>query len=168
MEKELFGAALGISEPVYIAEITFDIEEGELHIQMNFRPGGRFTCSECGEADMPVHDTVDKTWRHLNFWQYKTFIHMRTPRTKCPKCGIHLRQPSWGRVQSGFTMLFEAFVIALAKEMPISQIGKLIDEHDTRIWRIIRHHVKRAHEKKNYSEVTSIGCDETSSRKGHN
>lgn len=65
-------------------------------------------------------------------------------------------------------MLFEAFVMVLAKEMPVSQIGKLVGEHDTRIWRIIRHHVKRAHAKKTYAEVTSAGCDETSSRKGHN
>jgi hypothetical protein len=64
MEKELFSAALGISEPVYIDEISFDMGKGELHIQMNFRQGGRFACSECGEANIPVYDTVDKTWRH--------------------------------------------------------------------------------------------------------
>jgi len=93
---------------------------------------------------------------------------MRTPRTKCPKCGVRQWLPPWGRTQSGFTLLFEAFVLALAKEMPISQIGKLVGEHDTRIWRIIKLHVKRAHAKKNYAEVKNIGCDETSSRKGHN
>jgi transposase len=65
-------------------------------------------------------------------------------------------------------MLLEGFVMALAKEMPVSQIGKLVDEHDTRIWRIVRHHVQRAHAKKNYAKVTNVGCDETSSRKGHN
>jgi transposase len=117
---------------------------------------------------MPVHDTADKTWRHLNFWQYKTYIHLRTPRTQCPKCGVRLWIPPWGREQSGFTMLFEAFVMTLAKAMPVSQIGELVDEHDTRIWRIIRFHVNRAHAQKNYAEVTNVGCDETSSRKGHN
>ena len=168
MEKELFKAALGIAEPVYIDEIVFDGVEGELHIHMDFRAGGRFTCSECGKVDMPVHDTMDKAWRHLNFWQYKTYIHMRTPRTICPKCGIRLWVPPWSREQSGFTMLFEAFVMALAKEMPISRIGELVGEHDTRIWRIVRFHVNRARAKKNYAAVTSVGCDETSSRKGHN
>jgi len=87
VEKELFTAALGIEEPLYIEEIVFDRAEGELHIHMNFRRGGRFCCSECGAEDLPVHDTVEKTWRHLNFWQYKTYIHLRTPRTKCKNCG---------------------------------------------------------------------------------
>lgn len=44
MEKELFGAALGIEEPVYIDEIAFAPTEGELHTHMNFRRGGRFDC----------------------------------------------------------------------------------------------------------------------------
>ena len=168
MEKELFSAALGIEEPVYIDEIAFDGEFGELHIHMNFRRGGRFCCTECGEQGLPVHDTVEKSWRHLNFFQYKCYIHLRTPRTKCPDCGERLWIPPWGRIQSGFTMLFEAFIMTLAKEMPISRIGEVVGEQDTRIWRIVRHHVSLAHAKKNFSTVTKVGCDETSSRKGHN
>jgi transposase len=168
VEKELFGTALGIEEPVYIEEIRFNQAEGELHIHMNFRHGGRFACSECGAAGLPVHDTVEKTWRHLNFFQYKCYIHLRTPRTKCPKCGERLWLPPWGRKQSGFTVLFEAFVMALAKEMPISRIGELVGEQDTRIWRIVRGYVNRAYAKKSFSDTEKIGTDETSSRKGHN
>ena len=168
MEKELFSAALRIEEPLYIDDITFDVPEGELHIHLNFRRGGRFCCSECGEADVPVHDTVEKAWRHLNFFQYKCYLHLRTPRTKCPKCGERLWVPPWSRQQSGFTMLFEGFVLALAKGMPVSRIGELVGEQDTRIWRIVRYYVNRAHAKKNYAGVTKVGCDETSSRRGRN
>jgi transposase len=168
MEKELFSLALGITEPLFVDEIVFDGAESSLHIHIDFQRGGRFPCSECGEVDLPVYDTIEKSWRHLNFFQYKCFIHLHTPRTQCPKCGERLWVPPWGRQMSGFTLLFEAFAMALAMEMPVSKIGELVDEHDTRIWRIIRHHVDRAYSKKNYAKVTSIGCDETSSRKGHN
>lgn len=167
MEKELFGIALGIQEPIYIDEIAFDSTSGELHIHMDFRRGGKFSCSECGEDGLPVYDTTEKAWRHLNFFQYKCFLHLRTPRTKCPKCGEHLWLPPWGRSQSGFTMLFEAFVMTLAKEMPISRIGALVGEQDTRIWRVIRTHVRRAYIKKDFSATEKIGIDETSRRKGH-
>lgn len=168
MEKRLFETALGMEEPVYIEKIVFNPTEGELHIHLNFRRGGRFDCAECGESGLPVYDTAEKTWRHMNFFQYKCYIHMRTPRTKCPKCGNRLWIPPWARKQSGFTLLFEAFVIALAKEMPISQIGELVGEQDTRIWRIVRSYVKRAYERKSFTTTTKIGTDETSSRKGHN
>lgn len=168
MEKELFGQALGVEPPLTIEEIAFDRTAGELHIKINFSRGGRFACSECGEGSLGVHDTVDKTWRHLNFFQYKCFIHLRTPRTECPKCGERLWIPPWGRKNSGFTQLFEAFVMRLAKEMPISQIAELVGETDTRIWRIVRNRVKVAYKTKRFINVKRIGIDETATRKGHN
>jgi transposase len=167
MEKELFKLALGIEEPVYIDKIEFDPQESELHIHMDFKRGGLFACSECGITELSVHDTVEKTWRHLNFFQYKCYIHLRTPRTKCPKCGERQWIPPWGRSHSGFTMLFEAFVMVLAKGLPVSQIAKLVKEHDTRIWRIVDFHVKQAYDKKSFKDVQRVGCDETSRRKGH-
>jgi len=168
MGKELFSIALGIQEPVYINGIEFDGDKGELHIHMDFRRGGRFDCPDCGAANLPVHDTVEKIWRHLNFFQYKCFIHMRTPRTKCPKCGERLWTPPWGRKNSGFTMLFEAFIMVLAKKMPIYKIAEIMDEHDTRIWRIVRENTRKAYAKKDFSNTREIGIDETSSKKGHN
>lgn len=166
-QAALFGVALGIEEPIYIEKIDFDKDLGELHIYMNFRKGGRFTCSECGKTDLPVHDTEDKVWRHLNFFQYKCYIHLRTPRTDCPKCGVRLFRPSWSRNGSGFTMLFELLIMTLAKTMPVSEIATLTDEHDTRLWRIIRHYVGEAYEKKEMDKVHSVGVDETSVQKGH-
>ena len=168
MERELFATALCLQEPLYIDKISFDKNEGSLHIHINFRRGSRFSCSDCGASELTVHDTVDKTWRHLNFFQYKCYIHMRTPRTRCHNCGDRLWIPPWGRKQSGFTLLFEAFVMSLSKEMPIACIGELVGEQDTRIWRIVRGHVKRAYAQKSFSNAKKLGIDETSSRKGHN
>lgn len=168
MEKELFEAALGINEPLYIEEIEFKPQEGELHIYINFRRGGRFACPNCGERELPVHDTADKSWRHLNFFQYKCYIHLRNPRVKCPCCGELLRMPPWARKQSGFTALFEAFVLRLAREMPVLQLAALVGETDTRIWRIVHWHTRRAYSNKTFKLSGKLGVDETSSRKGHN
>ena len=50
-------------------------------------------------------------------------------------------QVPWARPRSDFTLLFEALVMALAKEMPVKAIGGLVGEHDTKIWRIVHHYV---------------------------
>jgi len=168
IQAKLFETALNIESPVFIDRIAFDREAGELHIHMDFKRGGRFDCPTCEEKACPVHDTTEKTWRHLNFFQYKCYIHFRTPSTKCSNCGVHLWIPPWGRSHSGFTMLFEAFVLTLAKEMPISKIAEFVDEHDTVIWRIVKAHIKKAYSNKDMSTVTMVGIDETSSKKGHN
>jgi transposase len=168
IQAKLFETALNIETPLYIEKIEFDKEAGELHIYIEFKRGERFDCPVCCEKSCPVHDTADKIWRHLNFFQYKCYLHFKTPRTKCDKCGVRLYIPPWGRTHSGFTMLFEAFILTLAKEMPVSKIAELVDEHDTVLWRIVNAHVKKAYSKKEMSTVMKIGIDETSSKKGHN
>ena len=70
--------------------------------------------------------------------------------------------PYWARPQSGFTSLFEAFVLTLAGEMPVSQIAEIVGEHDTRIWRMLHFHISKAYAAKDFSKLTHIGIDETS------
>ena len=68
---------------------------------------------------------------------------------------------------SGFTLLLEAYVLALAKAMPIANAAKRLGEHDTRLWRIVEHYVWRAVEALDLSDVQRIAADETSARRGH-
>jgi transposase len=91
-----------------------------------------------------VHDTVKKTWRHLNFFQHQAFLHARVPRIDCPDCGVRLVAVPWARPGSGFTLLFEAFVMTLVKGMPVAAAARVVGEHDTRLWRVIQHYVDDA------------------------
>ncbi len=74
-------------------------------------------------------------------FQYKAYIHCRTPRTNCPIDGPKLVEVPWARSKCGFTLLFEAFVMELAKQMPVKAIADLVGENDTRLWRTNRHYV---------------------------
>ncbi len=105
-------------------------------------------------------------WRHLNFFQYKAFIHAGVPRVTCPAHGVHAVPVPWARPGSGFTLLFEAMVVELAKSQPVADIAEQVGEHDTRLWRFIRHYVDEARLCEDYTGVEAIGIDETS-RKGH-
>jgi transposase len=167
---DLFTAALMLSDPWKVTDVQFtkiDKKNMELHITIDFNKGGLFSCSndQCSES-LKSYDTISKTWRHLNFFQYKTYIHARVPRTKCDTHGVHMVVVPWSRPGSGFTMLFEAYVVELAAHLPVSVIASMTDEHDTRLWRFIQHYVNEARAKEDYSEVKHIGIDETS-KKGH-
>ena len=74
----------------------------------------------------------------------------------------------WARAGSGFTLLFEAFILQLAKEMPVNAVARLIGEHDTRIWRVIEHYAEEARTGEDFSQVWKVDIDETSSKRGHN
>jgi transposase len=66
-----------------------------------------------------------------------------------------------------FTKGFEAMALLLLREMPVATVADLLDETDTRLWRMIFAHVDRAYAKKDMSEVTRLGVDEMNIRKGH-
>jgi transposase len=57
--------------------------------------------------------------------------------------------------------------MALAREMPIKIEAAHLGEHDTRIWRIVDHYVEEARSRADFSEVTRLGIDETSAKKGY-
>lgn len=160
---------MNIEDPWYIKDINFDLELQlkQLDIWIDFKKGSKFPCPECSGENCSVHDTVEKVWRHLNFFEYKTYIHCRVPRVKCGDCGVHLIEVPWARKQSGFTFLMDAIVLTLAQSMPISKVAKMLDEHDTRVWRVIIYYVKKSRAKEDFSDVSIIGLDETSFKKGH-
>jgi transposase len=72
----------------------------------------------------------------------------------------------WARPGSGFTLLFEALVLSFAAAMPMAKVAQLTREHDTRIWRVVEHHVHAARDQRDCTSVTRVGMDETSAAKG--
>jgi hypothetical protein len=81
---------------------------------------------------------------------------------------VKLVQVPWARPGSGFTLLFEALVMMLAREMPVKALSKIVKEHDTRLWRILNHYVSEARAEADFSSVKEVGVDETYSRRSHN
>jgi len=157
-----------LTPPWKVAECQFDVNQERLNIHLDFLKGSQFSCPACDQADCAVHDTKEKSWRHLNFFQHETYMTARVPRIKCSNCGVRLINVPWARAGSEFTLLFEAYIMILAPSMPVKRIAELVSEHDTRLWRMIQHHVDEAREEADYSDVKNVGVDETSSKRGHN
>jgi transposase len=167
-DTDLFRMALSIEPPWVVTKSEFDAAARRLDIHLDFARGSRFDCPECGVAGCPAYDSEEKTWRHLNFFQHEAYLHARVPRVTCKECGIKQVPVPWARSDSGFTLLFEALVMAMVQAMPVAVVARMVDEWDTRLWRIIHHYVAAARAGADHSEVTSIAFDETASRRGHN
>jgi transposase len=166
--QDFLKTLLAFDDTVFIEDVTLCNDKGILDVYLNFKRGQKFSCPACSAVEQSVHSTTLRTWRHENFPKYKCYIHMRVPRVNCTDCGVLTWTPPWASKNSGFTLAFEAYVLCLAREMPVSRIAALVEEHDTRIWRIIKRYVAQACAKKCFKKVTQIGLDETSSKRGHN
>lgn len=54
-----------------------------------------------------------------------------------------------------------------APHMTVAAIARMVNEHDTRIWRVLEHYAVQAREELDLSQVKEVGIDETSARRGH-
>ena len=161
-ELDIFQAALGLEDPWFIAESRFDVEAKRLDIDISFAPDARFDCPCCGEAGCRVYDARPLTWRHLDFWQHTTYLKARVPRVRCDACGVKKVRVPWAREGSGFTLLFEGHVMTLVRDMPVAPAARMVREHDTRLWRIIRHYVDDARAADDHGGLCRAAFDETS------
>jgi transposase len=159
---------LGVVPPWQVKSCRLDLEQQCLDIEVDFDRGSVFSCPQCGKTECKAHDTERRTWRHLNFFQYKTLLHARVPRVQCDDCGILTVKVPWARPGSGFTLLFEALAMMMMKAMPVRVTARIVGEHDTRLWRVLAHYVLQARAKLDLSSLQAVGLDETASRRGHN
>ena len=166
-DRDLFQLALGITSPWFVASSEFDAQKKRLDIKLDFKTGARFDCPDCKAAGCPVHDTTEKTWRHLDFFQHQAFLTARTPRITCGKCGVRLVGVPWARPGSGFTLLFEGFAMALAMHMPIAVAAGFLDITDQRLWRVVFHYVEAAVARMDLSGIKRVCIDETAAKRGH-
>lgn len=166
MTAKVFEAALGITKPWSVKSVEFDETAKVLTVLIDFEPGSRFAVSG-HEGVHPVHDTVIKTYRHLNFFQHECHLQVRTPRVKLPSGSVRLVEPDFAGRLSGFTLLFEALVLMLAQQMPFAAVARVVGESAHRVRAVCERYVEIACGLADLSEVRALAIDETSRARGH-
>jgi transposase len=168
--KEIFSQALGIVDPWFIKSVNFDVEKKRLDVNIDFKRGSKFSDydEDLGSPkEYKAYDTIKKSWRHLNFFEHECYLNARTPRIKRDDGTIRLIMPPWSGKVNGFTLLFEALMLQLCKNMPVHQVAKIVGTSDHKLWTILDVYVGSARFSANFSEVNAIGIDETSVARGH-
>lgn len=166
--NRIFEVALHIHHPWFIEDIKFDSQQKKLDIFINFKRGAVFLSNHPDfEGEYKAYDTIDKTWRHLNFFEHECYLHCRTPRIKLDENHIQLITPPWAGLNSGFTLLFEALLLQLCTQMTVNAVSKTVREDGGKIWRLLEKYVDSALSQESHSSLKAIGIDETSISKGH-
>jgi transposase len=168
--NELFQTAIGLQDPWYITEIKFSVDEKRLDIFVDFKKGSRFVYKDndgkvIGEFD--VHDTRQKVWRHLNFFEHECYLHCRVPRVDIGKGKVRMCYPPFAGLSNGFTLLFEVLALQLCKSMTVAETSRLINESEHKLWEMIDRYIGAGRNIENYETVKFVGMDETSKAKGH-
>ena len=169
--KLLFTQLLQIESPFWIESVAYQDSENtigksvHIYIQVDTSPHCR------PSENSIIQDYQDRTWRHLNLFQYPCYIHCSVPKykDKISKKVKTLEVP-WAHSGSGLTLLFEKFAIELVKiHGCVSEVASQLGIYPQRLWQIIKSHGKEVLTQNiDMSKVGQIGFDETSKKKGHN
>jgi transposase len=167
MQEALFCQALGLAAPWAVERVALDVERSRIDLYVVWQATSA-ACPACSAADQKLHDHRQRSWRHLDFFQFEAYVHCSLPRVACSVCGAttQLSVP-WAREGSRFTLMFEALALTLAREMPVSACARILRCADNTVWRQIDAHVCLARAQESYANVKVIGIDETSCAKGH-
>lgn len=167
MQEALFSQALGLSEPWAVERVALDVARSRIDLYVAWRANSA-ACPVCGALEQKIHDHRQRTWRHLDFFQFEAHVHCELPRIGCGVCHATTQlQAPWAREGSRFTLLFEALSLTLAREMPVAACARILRCSDNALWRQIDAQVDLARAKESYAGVKVIGIDETSCAKGH-
>ena len=167
MQEALFCHALGLAAPWAVERVELDVERSRIDLYVVWRSGSAY-CPACAAVDQKLHDHRQRSWRHLDFFQFEAYVHCSLPRVSCSVCSAttQLSVP-WAREGSRFTLMFEALALTLAREMPVAACARILRCADNALWRQIDAHVRLARAKESYAGVAVIGIDETNCAKGH-
>src|SRR5271155_1362313 len=102
---------------------------------------------------------------HIGFARGSRFV---CPVCGAEGCGVHdVKEKEWRHLNffQHKTVLKASIPRVSCDKCGVKQVS--LDEHDTRLWRVLDHYVSQAVEGLDLSEVEQIAADETSARRGH-
>lgn len=150
----VFSSTLNVIDKQVVIEVAYASDE--------------YRCPECGES-AKLHDhTRAREWRHLDTCQLQTVIRCQIPRVRCPNHKVKTLSVSWSEPQGHFTLLFEAFCIQLLQAtQKQTKVCSLLGISHDQLHLIKSRAVKRGMARREEEEITVVGIDEKSMKRGH-
>ena len=167
----LFTKLLNLGSDWEVYETSYSCEKNVilLRIRETAELLAHSRCPKDKRFKVKLYDHVEpRFWRHLNVFNCECLIECSLPRFQCTHCDKVWRvKAPWEGKCKGLSKEFEAFALTLMKEMPVKSAGRILNENDKRLWRVLNAYVEEAHQSVDLSDLTQVGSDELSYRKGH-
>ena len=131
---------LHLSDPWRVDEVESPTEGGNPYTQvyLSVPRGSLVPCPKCGRMCICHDHTRERVWRGSDVMNAYTFIHARVPRTDCPECGVLTAEVPWARPGARFTLCFETMMLALAMEMPMTTVARMVHVDPKTVQGVVR------------------------------
>jgi len=165
-DRALYQTILGVRAPWQVERVELRPEPGEVEVWVAAAAGTGFACPEC-DAAAPIHDHVERRWRHLDTCQFRTLLCARVPRLRCATHGVPTARVPWAEAGARFTVLFERLAIAWLRESTPTAVARRLGLSWDEARGIMTRAVRRGLARRQPSVGPHLGIDEKSVLKRH-
>lgn len=164
-DTELYAQLLGIVSPWEVKSVKLDVGGQRVEVELGCKEGTWWGNAE-GER-LPVHDHVEREWRHLDTMQFETVLVARVPRVKNAEGKVETVAVPWAAPLGRFTRWFEAWAVTvLLASATVEQGRVLLGLSWTAAQRIIDRAVERGLASRELGQLRYVGLDEKSFLRG--
>jgi transposase len=148
-----------------VAGVSFEREGIVIGLRRRAR---RLVCPRCGCLGGAGYDRRERRrWRHLDLGATRCFLECELRRFPCPGCSKVVTEAiAWARPGARFTRDFEDVVAWLAQQAAFSVISRLLRISWRSVAAIVGRVVADELERRRLGELSLIGVDEISYRRG--
>ena len=164
----LWRGLLGLENAV-VEGVEFDEDEGVLVASVRPSKGKRNRCGQCPRR-CPSYDAGSgrRRWRALDLGSVQVFVEADAPRVTCRDHGVVVASVPWARHDAGHTRAFDEQVAWLATKTSKTAVTELMRV----AWRTVGSIIERVWDDTEglfdrFADLTRIGIDEISYKKGH-
>ena len=164
----LWRGLLGLENAV-VEGVEFDEDGGVLVASVRPSKGKRNRCGQCPRR-CPSYDAGSgrRRWRALDLGSVQVFVEADAPRVTCRDHGVVVASVPWARHDAGHTRAFDEQVAWLATKTSKTAVTELMRV----AWRTVGSIIARVWDDTEglfdrFADLTRIGIDEISYKKGH-
>jgi transposase len=110
------------------------------------------------------YEKTERVWRHGDA-VLSGYVHCRRPRVKCKEHGTKVVE-ALGPRRIAVYLLFEGYAMLILADMPILKASQALRCNEKSLTRMMRYWVQKESYEDDLSEVTALGIDETSFKRG--
>ena len=166
-DTDLYRQVLGLQSPWTVSRVELGVKEGRVDIWAEHTESS-WECPAC-KRKLAIYDhSEERSWRHLDTCQFKTYLHARIPRVQCEEHGVRQIEVPWAEARSRFTALFERLAIDVLKVTDVKSAGGILGISWDEARHVMERAVRRGLLRKEKRVVPHIGVDEKSIKKRHN
>jgi transposase len=169
-DTELYRLIVGLDAPWQIIDVELDIDEESVRVFVGCDPQREaFACPQCGAPSRVYDHREQRSWRHLDSCQFKTYLVCSLPRVSCSEHGVQTVDASWCEPKSRFTALYERFAIAVLQATGVqSRAATLLRLSAGQVHDLMDRAVVRGLARRDSSEtLRHLSLDEKSFQQGH-